>query len=227
MFDILVLEKGGADVIDKSTIKDDKKFLVPRTFLAIDLKSCYAAIEIQERNLNGMTTNLVVADASRTDKTICLAVSPALKSLGIPGRPRLFEVKQKIKEINLARKAYAPNKTFTGSSYDINELRRSPELEITFITAVPRMSFYIEYSSRIYDIYLRYIAPEDIHVYSIDEVFIDVTSYLKNYGLTARELALKMIRDVLKETGITATAGIGPNMYLCKVAMDILRSNIS
>ena len=215
-------------MIDKSTLKDEKNFgnqpnfFPEKKYFCIDLKSFYASVETVEHGLNALTTNLVVADDSRTDKTICLAVTPALKSLGIPGRPRLFEVKQKIKEINLARKAYAPNGTFTGSSYDINELKRSPELEVSFITAVPRMAYYLEYSAKIFDIYLRYIAPEDMHVYSIDEVFIDATSYLKNYGLTARELALKMIRDVLKETGITATAGIGPNMYLCKVAMDIV-----
>ena len=179
-------------------------------------------MEARERNLDPLTANLVVADSSRTDKTICLAVSPALKSFGVPGRPRLFEVNQILTEVNLKRKAMAPGHTFTGSSYDIRELARSPELEVSYITAMPRMAFYMEYSTRIYNIYLRYVAPEDIHVYSIDEVFIDVTSYLKNYGMTARELAQTMIRDVLKETGITATVGIGPNMYLCKIAMDIV-----
>ena len=196
------------------------------TYIALDLKSYFASVECRERGLDPLTTNLVVADASRTDRTICLAVSPALKSFGIPGRPRLFEVVQKIKEVNAKRRAQAPDGTFTGSSYNSTELARSPELEVSYITAVPRMAFYLEYSAKIYDIYLRYIAPEDMHVYSIDEVFIDATSYLKNYEMTAHELALKMIRDVLKETGITATAGIGPNMYLCKIAMDIVAKKI-
>ena len=223
MFDLLLSKmNGGVTVIEKSTLKDEKKFLVPRYYIAIDLKSFYASVEARERSLDPMTTNLVVADGSRTDKTICLAVTPALKSFGVPGRPRLFEVKQKIKEVNMQRKALAPDNSFTGSSYDITELKRSPELEVSFITAMPRMGFYLEYSTRIYNIYLRYVSPEDTIVYSIDEVFIDVTSYLKNYGMTAHELALKIIRDVLRETGITATAGIGPNLYLCKVAMDIV-----
>ena len=223
MFDLLLSKmNGGVTLTEKSTLKDEKKFLVPRTYIAIDLKSFYASVEARERSLDPMTTNLVVADGSRTDKTICLAVTPALKSFGVPGRPRLFEVKQKIKEVNMQRKALAPDNSYTGSSYDITELKRSPELEVSFITAMPRMGFYLEYSTRIYNIYLRYVSPEDTIVYSIDEVFIDVTSYLKNYGMTARELALKIIRDVLRETGITATAGIGPNLYLCKVAMDIV-----
>lgn len=193
-----------------------------RTYIAIDLKSFYASVECMERGLDPLTTNLVVADASRTEKTICLAVSPALKSYGIPGRPRLFEVVQKVKEVNIERERKAPGRKFTGSSFNAVELARSPELEVAYIAAVPRMAYYINYSTKIFDIYLRYIAPEDMHVYSVDEVFIDATAYLNTYQMTAHELALKMIRDVLHETGVTATAGIGTNMYLCKVAMDIV-----
>ena len=193
-----------------------------RTYIAIDLKSFYASVECIERGLDPLTTNLVVADASRTEKTICLAVSPAFKSFGIPGRPRLFEVIQKVKEINIGRKFKAPGKKFVGTSYDLVELSQNPNLEVSYIAAVPRMAHYIEYSARIFDIYLRYVDSEDIHVYSIDEVFIDATAYLKTYKMTAREFTLRIIRDVFKETGVTATAGIGTNMYLCKVAMDIL-----
>lgn len=196
--------------------------MAERTYIAIDLKSFYAAVECVERGLDPLTTNLVVADAARTEKTICLAVSPSLKSFGIPGRPRLFEVVQRVKEVNMERQAKAPGRKFSGSSYDAVELARSPELEVSYIAAVPRMAHYMEYSTRIFGIYLRYIAPEDMHVYSIDEVFIDATAYLNTYQMTAHELALKMIRDVLHETGVTATAGIGTNMYLCKVAMDIV-----
>ncbi len=197
-----------------------------RTYIAIDLKSFYASVECIERGLDPLTTNLVVADASRTEKTICLAVSPSLKKYGISGRARLFEVVQKVREVNRERKTNAPGRMFTGASFDAVELEQSPELEVTYIAAVPRMAYYMKYSTRIYDIYLRYIAPEDMHVYSIDEVFIDATTYLKTYKLTARELALKMIKDVQKETGVTATAGIGTNMYLCKVAMDIVAKKI-
>ena len=193
-----------------------------RTYIAIDLKSFYASVECVERGLDPLTTNLVVADAGRTEKTICLAVSPSLKSYGIPGRPRLFEVVQKVREVNADRKLNAPGRTFTGSSFDAEQLAKFPELELAYIVAVPRMAYYMEYSTRIFDIYLRYIAPEDMHVYSIDEVFIDVTTYLNTYKMSAHELALKMIRDVLRETGVTATAGIGTNMYLSKVAMDIV-----
>ncbi len=193
-----------------------------RIYIAIDLKSFYASVECVERGLDPLTTNLVVADAGRTEKTICLAVSPSLKSLGIPGRPRLFEVVQRVKEVNLERKAKAPGKKFSGSSFNAPELARAPELELTYIAAVPRMAYYMDYSTRIFDIYLRYVAPEDMHVYSVDEVFIDATTYLKTYKMTAHDLALKMIREVLAETGVTATAGIGTNMYLCKVAMDIV-----
>lgn len=195
-------------------------------YVAIDLKSFYASVEAAERGLDPLTTNLVVADARRTEKTICLAVSPSLKAYGIPGRPRLFEVVQKVKEINNARLAQTPDNAFTGSSCDALELKASPGLAVDYITAPPRMAYYMEYSSRIYDIYLKYIAPEDIHVYSIDEVFLDVTQYLRIYKMEAYELAMTMIRDVLKTTGITATAGIGTNLYLCKIAMDIVAKHI-
>jgi len=197
-----------------------------RTYIAIDLKSFYASVECIERGLNPMTTNLVVADASRTEKTICLAVSPSLKSHGISGRPRLFEVVQKVKEVNSQRRWNAPGRAFTGESFDDTLIKASPSIALSYITAPPRMAFYMEYSTKIYNIYLKYVAPEDIHCYSIDEVFIDTTSYLNTYGLTARELAMKIIQDVLQTTGITATAGIGPNLYLSKIAMDIVAKHI-
>ena len=197
-----------------------------KTYIAIDLKSFYASVECKERNRDPLTTNLVVADKSRTEKTICLAVSPSLKSYGIPGRPRLFEVVQKVKEANNNRSWKAPNRTFTGSSDDSTELNANPALEIDYIVAPPRMAYYLEYSTKIYSVYLKYIAPEDIFPYSIDEVFIDATNYLNTYQMTARELAMTMIQDVLKTTGITATAGIGTNMYLCKIAMDIVAKHI-
>lgn len=190
-------------------------------YLCIDLKSFYASVECIERGLDPMKTNLVVADASRTEKTICLAVSPSLKGYGIPGRPRLFEVVQKIKEVNAKRKMKAPKRMLTDSSFNDDELKSNPSLAVSYITATPRMSFYMKYSTSIYNIYLKYVAPEDVHVYSIDEVFIDISKYLTLYKLTAKELAMKMILDVIKETGITATAGIGTNMYLAKIAMDI------
>lgn len=193
-----------------------------KTYIAIDLKSFYASVECRERGLDPMTTNLVVADESRTEKTICLAVSPSLKSYGIPGRARLFETIQKVKEANNKRKWNAPNRKLTGESYSSIELQQNPTLAISYITAPPRMALYMDYSTRIYNIYLKYISSEDIHVYSIDEVFMDVTDYLSTYKCTAHELAIKIIRDVLANTGITATAGIGTNMYLCKVAMDIM-----
>lgn len=196
------------------------------TYIAIDLKSFYASVECTERQLNPLTTNLVVADSQRTEKTICLAVSPSLKSYGIHGRARLFEVVQRVKEVNLERKSKAPGRQFTGSSYSATELAAHPELELSYITAPPRMSFYLEYSTIVYNIYLKYIAPEDIHVYSIDEVFMDVTHYLKTYAVTPRELASRIILDVLDSTGITATAGIGTNLYLCKVAMDIVAKHV-
>lgn len=191
-------------------------------YVAIDLKSFYASVECVERQLDPMNTNLVVADVSRTEKTICLAVSPSLKSFGISGRARLFEVVQKVREVNLQRKACAPGHKFTGESYLCDELLAHPEFSVSYIIAAPRMAHYMEYSTKIYEIYLQYIAPEDIHVYSIDEVFMDVTAYLRTYSLSAKELAGKIIQDVLDKTGITATAGIGTNLYLCKVAMDIV-----
>lgn len=197
------------------------------TYIAIDLKSFYASVECVERGLDPLNTNLVVADLSRTEKTICLAVSPSLKACGIPGRARLFEVVQKVKETNAGRRMKAPKRTFAGESCFADELQRHPELSLSYIVASPRMAHYMEHSARIYQIYLKYIAPEDIHVYSIDEVFMDVSSYLEAYGMTARELAAKIIQDILEETGITATAGIGTNLYLCKVALDIVAKQVS
>lgn len=191
-------------------------------YIAIDLKSFYASVECTERHLNPLTTNLVVADTKRTEKTICLAVSPSLKAYGISGRARLFEVVRRVKEINAERRLRAPGMQFTGSSYHDTELKEHPELELSYLAAPPRMSYYIEYSTRIYKIYLKYLAPEDIHVYSIDEVFMDVTHYLETYRMTARELASVIMKDVFDSTGITATAGIGTNLYLCKVALDIV-----
>lgn len=192
------------------------------SFIAIDLKSFYASVECVERKLDPLTTNLVVADIERTEKTICLAVSPSLKAYGIPGRARLFEVVQRVKEVNAERKAKIPNGTWRGKSFHVQELKEHPDYELSYIVACPRMAMYMAYSTKIYNIYLKYVAPEDIHVYSIDEVFMDVTHYLKTYQMTARELASKMIQDIMEETGITATAGIGTNLYLCKVAMDIV-----
>ena len=197
-----------------------------RTYIAIDLKSFYASVECVERGLDPLTTNLVVADESRTEKTICLAVSPSLKSYGIPGRPRLFEVIQKVAEVNRERKRHIAGYQFHGISYLDTELKENPDWEVDYLIAPPRMAYYIHYSTRIYQVYLKYIAPEDIYPYSIDEVFIDATDYLDSYKMTAHELTLKMVRDVLNETGITATAGIGTNMYLCKVAMDIVAKHI-
>ena len=197
-----------------------------KTYIAIDLKSFYASVECRERNRDPLTTNLVVADPSRTEKTICLAVSPSLKKYGLSGRARLFEVIQKVKAANNIRKIKAPNHVFCGSSDDSLALQKKPSLKIDYIIAPPRMARYMEYSTKIYNIYLKYIAPEDIHIYSIDEVFIDVTHYLSTYNMTARELAMTMIQDILSTTGITATAGIGTNMYLCKIAMDIVAKHI-
>lgn len=190
--------------------------------ICIDLKSFYASVECVDRGLDPMDTNLVVADESRTEKTICLAVTPSLKKYGIPGRARLFEVIQKVQNVNKERLKFKPYNTFTGSSFSASELDKNPSLKLDFIIASPQMAHYMEISTKIYEIYLRYIAPEDIHVYSIDEVFIDVTAYLKTYKCTAHELAMKLIREVLSETGITATAGIGTNLYLAKIAMDIV-----
>lgn len=197
-----------------------------RTYIAIDLKSFYASVECIERGLDPLTTNLVVADNSRTEKTICLAVTPSLKSYGVSGRPRLFEVVQRVREINATRLYNLRKREFSGFSYNKKELDDDLNLKLDYIVAPPRMSFYMEYSTRIYNVYLKYIAPEDIHVYSIDEVFIDVTSYLNTYGLSAKELVQKIILDVLHETGITATAGIGTNLYLAKIAMDVVAKHI-
>lgn len=198
-----------------------------KTYLSIDLKSFYASVECMERGLDPMTTHLVVADQSRTEKTICLAVSPALKTYGIPGRARLFEVVQKVKEINAQRRRTAPGGVFTGTSHQAPQLSARPDLALDYLVAPPQMAHYISFSTRIYNVYLKYIAPEDMHVYSIDEVFLDVTPYLDTYGMTAEELARTILLDVLHTTGITATAGIGSNLYLAKVAMDIEAKHIS
>ena len=195
-------------------------------YMCIDLKSFYASVECRERGLDPLNTNLVVADETRTEKTICLAVTPSLKSYGIPGRARLFEVIQKVKEINAYRKQKAPNHIFTGCSYDDTALKRNPDLELSYIIAPPRMAYYMKYSTNIYNIYLKYFSQEDIYNYSIDEVFIDLTHYLKYYKMKARELVTKVIQEVYEKTGITATAGIGTNLYLSKVAMDIVAKHI-
>ena len=193
----------------------------PRTYIAIDLKSFYASVECAARGLDPLLTNLVVADASRTEKTICLAVSPSLKAYGIPGRARLFEVVQQVKKINDARLRKAPGRRFSGvATYD-PDVKSDPSKALGYLIAPPRMRHYMETSAKIYNIYLKYVSSEDIHVYSVDEVFIDATQYLRIYGLSAHDLAMKMVRNVLSETGITATAGIGTNMYLAKIAMDI------
>ena len=191
-------------------------------YICIDLKSFYASVECIERGLDPLKTNLVVADISRTEKTICLAVTPSLKAYGIGGRARLFEVVAKVREINAIRKENAPRRQLLGESYNDDELKKNSSLSLSYIVAPPRMAYYMEYSTRIYEVYLKYIAPEDIHVYSIDEVFIDATSYLNTYKLTAKDLARKIINDVYKTTGVTATAGVGTNMYLAKIAMDIV-----
>lgn len=197
-----------------------------RTYIAIDLKSFYASVECRERALDPLDTHLVVADESRTDKTICLAVTPSLKSYGISGRGRLFEVKQRVKEVNAKRLQQAPGHRFQGSSFFHSMLQTHPELALDFIIAPPRMAYYMQYSARIYEIYMNYVSPDDIIVYSIDEVFMDVTDYLRTYQLSPHDLAMKIILDVLKQTGITATAGIGTNLYLSKVAMDIVAKHI-
>lgn len=197
-----------------------------KTYIAIDLKSFYASVECMERGLDPLRTNLVVADASRTEKTICLAVTPSLKAYGISGRARLFEVVQKVKEINILRQREAPGHYFTGSSCDAVELQENPSLSLDYIAAPPRMAYYISYSTKIYDVYLKYVAPEDIHVYSIDEVFLDATAYLSLHNTSAREFAKMILQDILATTGITATAGIGTNLYLCKVAMDIVAKHV-
>ncbi len=197
-----------------------------KQYIAIDLKSFYASVECLQRGLDPMTTNLVVADPSRTEKTICLAVTPSLKSFDIPGRARLFEVVERVGHVNALRKAKAPGRTLTGSSWDAATLQQDPTLAVDYIVAPPQMALYMQTSAAIYNIYLKYVAPEDIHSYSVDEVFIDATPYLKLYGLTARELAQRMIQEILQTYGITATAGIGTNLYLCKVAMDIVAKKI-
>ena len=193
-----------------------------KIYISIDLKSFYASVECRERGLNPLTTNLVVADSSRTEKTVCLAVSPSLKKHGIAGRARLFEVIQKVREVNSERRYKTPGHVFNGKSYDDIELQKHPEYELDYIVATPQMKKYMQYSTDIYNIYLQYFSPEDIYVYSIDEVFIDITHYLKTYNMKATELVTKVINDVYDKTKITATAGIATNLYLCKVAMDIV-----
>ena len=201
--------------------------MAERRYVAIDLKSFYASVECVDRGLDPLRTNLVVADESRTDKTICLAVSPSLKAYGIPGRPRLFEVVQKVREINAARAKNAPEGRLCVGQYDDPTIRADPSWRLDYLVAPPRMARYKQVSMQIYQVYLKYVAPEDIHIYSIDEVFLDVTDYLAVYKLTARELAMKMIREVLAATGITATAGVGTNLFLCKVAMDVVAKHMS
>ncbi len=200
--------------------------MTEKTYIAIDLKSFYASVECLERNFDPMTTNLVVADKSRTDKTICLAVSPSLKSYGVSGRPRLFEVVQKVREVNNERRRKADNYKLVDKSYDNAILLSDKNVALDYIVAPPRMALYMKYSTEIYQVYLQYISAEDIHVYSIDEVFIDATNYLAMYKKTPHEFALMLVREVMKKTGITATAGIGSNLYLCKVAMDIVAKHI-
>lgn len=197
-----------------------------RCYAAIDLKSFYASVECIQRELDPLTTNLLVADPSRTEKTICLAVSPSLKRYGISGRARLFEAVQQIRQVNALRRQSAPGREFSGKSYDAVQLDADPSLEVDYIIAPPRMASYMEHSARIYQVYLKYAAPEDIHVYSVDEVFIDLTPYLKNSGLSAYDYVKRILLDVLKLTGITATAGIGSNLYLCKVALDIMAKRV-
>lgn len=197
-----------------------------KTYIAIDLKSFYASVECVSRGLDPLTTNLVVADVSKTEKTICLAVTPSLKAHGISGRARLFEVIQQVKAANAKRKARIHSKEFIGSSYDDNELKKNPYLAIDYIAAPPRMAVYREWSTKIVATYLKYVSIEDIYPYSIDEVFIDATQYLDTYKMNAHDFAAMLIRDVLKTYGVTATAGIAENMYLCKVALDITAKHI-
>lgn len=197
-----------------------------KTYIAIDLKSFYASVECVDRGLDPLKTNLVVADGSRSEKTICLAVTPSLKAVGVSGRPRLFEVVQRVEEINIERRRKSPGNMLGIESYNADELEAHPSYKLGYITAPPRMSRYMEMSSNIYAIYLKYVAPEDIHVYSVDEVFIDATDYLGAHKLSPREFAKMLVKDVLTTTGITATAGIGTNLYLCKVAMDIVAKHI-
>lgn len=197
-----------------------------RVYAAIDLKSFFASVECRKRNLNPLTTNLVVADNTRTEKTICLAISPSMKAYGLPGRARLFEVMQKVKNVNNGRRMLAHNKMFSGKSYNDIELKKDKNLELDYIIAPPHMASYMEYSTKIYNIYLKYISSEDIFPYSIDEVFCDLTSYINTYKLSPRELVTKIIKDIYDTTGITATAGIGTNLFLCKVAMDIVAKHV-
>ena len=197
-----------------------------RSYIAIDLKSFYASVECRERGLDPLKTHLVVADASRTEKTICLAVTPSLKAYGISGRARLFEVVSRVKEINRTRQANAPSHILTAKSVDAPSLAADPNLELDYIVAPPRMAYYMRYSAKIYEIYLKFVSEDDIFSYSVDEVFIDATPYLKTYGLSARDFALRMVRTVFEETGITATAGIGTNLYLAKIAMDVNAKNM-
>lgn len=197
-----------------------------RYYIAIDLKSFYASVECRDRGLDPLTTNLVVADKSRTSKTICLAVSPSLKAYGIGGRARLFEVEQTVAKVNALRRKHAPQSRLTGRSSDDGIVRKDPSVALDYIVAPPKMAHYMEYSTRIYNIYLQYFAPEDMHVYSIDEVMIDVTSYLDTYGMSPRQLAGTVMHKINDETGITATAGIGTNLYLCKIAMDIVAKHV-
>ena len=204
--------------MEKAKIENAKE----KIYIAIDLKSFYASVECVERGRDALTTNLVVADASRTEKTICLAVSPSLKEYGIPGRARLFEVVAKVKQVNAQRRNAIKEHSFTGSSDDSIALKKNKTLALDYIVAKPRMALYMQYSTRIYQIYLKYISEEDMHVYSVDEVFLDVTDYLKAYEMTARQLTQKIIQDIYDTTGITATAGIGSNLYLCKIVMDIM-----
>ena len=205
-------------------VRQEGRDSVDRTYIAIDLKSYYASVECVDRNKNPLTTNLVVADPSRTEKTICLAVSPSLKAFGIPGRARLFEVVQRVKEVNAERLLKAPGHRFTRKSTDAEELERDPSLELDYQIATPRMAFYMDCSARIVNLYLKHVSFEDMHVYSIDEVFIDATRYLR--GRSGREFAEMLVREVLTETGITATAGIGTNLYLAKVAMDVYAKHL-
>ena len=209
-----------------NTYKTDSLHTEHQTYIAIDLKSFYASVECVERGLNPLDTNLVVADSSRTDKTICLAVSPSLKSYGISGRPRLFEVVQKVEDVNRQRLRHIANDSTTGKSYIQSELLQHPSWKLDYIVAKPRMSRYMEVSTKVYEVYLSFFAAEDIHVYSVDEVFIDATQYLNLYKKTAKELTSEVIKCVLDKTGITATAGIGTNIYLSKVAMDIVAKHI-
>ena len=215
------------DVAARSFSSDlPSSHMQPRTYISIDLKSFFASVECRERGLDPLTTNLVVADPTRTEKTICLAVSPSLKSYGIPGRARLFEVIERVREVNIERMNNAPGHAFAGKETDNTKVKSDPSLELGYIQAPPRMAYYMKYSTDIYKIYLRYIAPEDIVVYSIDEVFMDVTAYLNTYKLSAHDLAMKMIHEVLSETGITATAGVGTNLFLAKIAMDVVAKHI-